>query len=437
MATGRDVQCWLQTRAFLNDSNTPASNTEITMRQTALLMGNAVLIQFVGETNQVQSNSPDLLVSNAICLPVACTDILESLLVATDVSGLGGNRLLPIEFDDTVFDVGEVAPLVLGSAFLFTNVPLSRPGSPRPFYETLETCRAEGREVVGFPADYFAFMQTDTTNLVEPTDTDSCFIKLLINDCFSGNTVTVTSINPISGEIERTLSMFVGEPVATTMETATDPTTDPGTTGTTADAMTTTDDDMFATTTFSGDGPDDDIVTTTDDIVTTQPPTTTQDPTTQTTQLPTTPAPTTQGPTVPLVCDASTAIVRGVCMPYACGQSVRVLVQTSPESDVPGQFCNVTSHSVLLLGSPFVPDPTEIGQLNFNSVENPRQEELRLALLVGDYNSPELGLYTDAGSGTMSEVFARERCNAGLGEAFSASTIDLTTGYAAIFSCFN
>lgn len=428
IVTGRDINCWLQARMFEDvDGTVPpiTANAVVTMRQDALLLGNIVLVQFIGETNQFQT-TVDGLQTNALCLPLAC-DSVETLLVASDAATLG--PLLPVDFEDTVFDDNETTPIILSTSFLFTQAAVARVNNSRPFYSSRLECTEAGQEndSVAEPADYFTFRTPDDVELRTPTSSDQCFIKILINDCFLFNEVIVNSINVVTGTITSSETFDVFEPVTP------DPTTAAPTTGfttafttdaTTTDGMTTADDDDL---TSSGDG----MTTVTEETTTTEEFTTTE----ATTPVPTTAEATTPGPTPVFVCNDETSTVRGACLPYVCGDNFFVLVRMSNESDVPSGFCAVTRRSVLLTDSPFTNDDI-FNQFSFISVVNPGQGDLSLTLLTTDYNDPNLGLYTDTGGNDMANLFAEQRCNAGVGGDIMSDTIDLSVGYATVFSCF-
>lgn len=363
------------------------------MRQNTIIGNNPVLVQFTVQVNRMQTSS-DNLVENAVCLPVACDNIISSSLSSTNT--ITGVPLFPNDFNNTSFDF---QPLTLGLFFLFNEIFLNTPG---PFYPDVESCRAAGRERndVARRDSYFTFTQQDA--IIQPVATDQCFIKILINDCFDQNSVMVTSVNP-EGEPERREIFIVRPqaPVTTTM--------DPSTTEMLTTEVLTT--EMFTTTDFSGDGQPTDP--------TTDPPTTQQ----PTTQQQTTQQPTTQGPTGPFVCNADTATRRGMCVPYICGNRVQVLVRTNPQSQRQSDFCMVERRSVLL-STPLL--------LSI------RDEQLIVQsgdLLINDYNDPQLGLYTDTSSTPMSGTLAMQRCNAG-SEQGMEDVINLDIGYAAIFECY-
>ena len=420
----RGVDCAFQTRVFDLDVAAPLpNNAVVTMRQSAFLLGifvgDPILIQFIGETGQQQTEA-DGLESNALCLPVACFDIVESVLVASDA--VTDTRLFPVDFSDTVFDATETAPIILSTAFLFTQVSVSTVNNSRPFYANLLTdCVEAGQSSMSEPSEHFTFREANDIELLSPDPNDACFIKILINDCFASNEVMITSIDRVS-MVGVTTFFVVNEttPMTTPAMTTDVPTTDvPSTMGFTTDFTDGMDDE-------TGSG--------------TEPPTNMTETTTEEVTTPTTAEATTQGITEQPFCNAETSTVRGICLPYTCGDNIRVVVTPNPMSSIPpGSFCEVTSRSILLEQSPFLTSANQTDQLNVLSVANPDQGDLELELLFQDFNDPNLGLYTDAaigGDSNMAGMAAEQRCNAGMGEEFMSPVIDLTQGYAAIFSCF-
>lgn len=412
VATLNGIQCFLQTRVFESDGVTPVTDSIVVLEQTVNVLnppGTTTFFQFIGETNNLQT-SVEGLASNALCLPVACDDVVPGTgtLTATDLNSQPNTRIA-IDFDSSVFAANEPTPFTLGTVFLFEEAVPSMVGEPRPFYQNSADCIAAGVQSndVADPSNFFTFNVLDTPPAT-PTDQNTCFIKIQIRGCFDFNTVTVTSLVPSTTEQVDRQVIMVTEPV--------DP---PTTMMPTTDAPTTEDVTDFETTTFSGYGPTTDFETTDPFDITTNPPTT--DP--PTTDTPTTDTPATAGPTEPFVCNADTATIRAACIPYVCGSDIDLFVSANPEnSDL--SFCGVTSRSVLLStrffsGSSFLRLSTSTGDL-----------------LVQDFNNPDLGLYTDVGTSPMAADFAEQRCNAGLGEDQLSPVIDINTGIAATFSCF-
>ena len=436
IAAQRDIDCWLQARVF-NLDGTAGSSSTVIMRQDATIGGESIFIQFADRTDTTQTTF-DGLESNALCLPVACDNIVQTLLVARDIQT--DIELLPDEFEDTVFDTDETTPIILSSTFLFSEIFLATTGAPRPFYLDVDACTAAGQETNAnaMSADFFSFSVANAADLTSPADGngDTCYIKIQIRDCFAGNVVDISSIGPVSGNIDARTIVTVVEPVPVTTDTPTTVgmTTSPLTTqGATTQGATTTAEEDFIT--MSGDGPDE---MTTDPLTTTPPTTdtpTTDPPTTDppTTDPPTTVPPTTEGPTGPFVCNANTATLRAACLEYVCGDEIRVLVRAAVDGQASSDFCTISKRSVLLQESPFSNENTQ--QLNVQAIVG---DDLALELFTNDFNDPDLGLYTDANSGSpMGAMVALERCNAGLGEDQQSSMIDVTTGYAAVFTCFD
>lgn len=227
-----------------------------------------------------------------------------------------------------------------------------------------------------------------------------CYAKILVNDCFDSNELVLITINAESNLIEGEAQIFIvtppPDPVVTTppFMTTDTPTTQEATT------------DTFPT--ESGDGPDEPFT----DPETTPPETTPP----ETTPPETTPPPVTTPPG-PIVCNAQTATVRGICVPYQCGTVIQVSVTPGVGSTRP-TVCEITQRSVVLQN--FLFD----GNVNQLLVDTS-------PLIIDDYNNPDLGFYADLTQETVAEA----RCNAGMGEDFLSQTIDLTSGPAATFSC--
>ena len=124
------------------------------------------------------------------------------------------------------------------------------------------------------------------------------------------------------------------------------------------------------------------------------------------------------------VCDASTATLRGACLPYVCGDNVQLLVRQNADSGSSG-FCTITGRSVFLSNS------------LLSDTSNAQQLILRTGSLVsGDFNNPEFGLYHVPGNNMMAADLSTEMCNAGTGNGDTSAEIDVTMGAAVEFSCF-
>ncbi len=336
-------------------------------------------------------------------------------VIQAEEGAIGGDPLVPQRFQDGIFEEGD-EPLVIGTIFAFVQVPLAVPGtSVFPFYSSVADCANQGREnnTDTSPGDFFQF---NRRNVIDVPTGGLCYAKIFINDCFTSNDVALVTINPIGNNIEGIFDFTVTRPAVVTTPPVTDAPTTPGpTTGATTGATT-----FFDATTFSGDGTDDPFMDETTPPPTTPPETTSPETTPPETTPPDTTPPVTTPPG-PTVCNAQTATVRGICIPYQCGLTIQVSVSPSPESDRT-ETCQVTQRSVNLQSFVFF-DNQLTNQLLVDTSD----------LIFDDYNTPDLGFYADL----TTESVAKARCNAGMGLDFESEMLDLTTGPAAVFSCFD
>ena len=298
------------------------------------------------------------LVSNAVCLPVDCGPFSDAVVESSNVFG-------PTELSQFLAPI----PFPDETFDITESAPVAF-GSIFSFDTVITATSAR-------PRPFYA-SQTDCTTrgadsaasassyfgfiegaLESPQPTtDSCSIKIQILDCFADNSVTITSINRDTGVIVGSTTITVAIPEETTEMT------------TTSGNFATTE----AITTSSG------------------------------------------------VCDAATATMRAVCLPYVCGTNIQLLVRPNADSGR-STLCEVTGRSMLLSNS-LLSDLGNNVQLIVRSGE----------LVTGDFNDPNLGLYYTAGNNMNAVAMTEELCNAGNGG--TSSVLDVTTGEAAVFSCF-
>ena len=381
IAGNENANCWLQARTFGEDGNpfpvdtTPAGGQGngplVSVMQRSDISGNGFLFQFGTDTGNVLNTD---LSPNAICLPMRCSDFTIATIEAHEDLPSGSPNLLPNPFPDGMFNMSSSAPLEIGTIFTWDELFFpTDTNTPNPFYPDFDTCQANAREstTVADRGDYFSFQIQPMIDF--PDDTNTCFIKIQIRDCFEDNEVTVSSINPITGIIDNRTTLFVGRQ---------------------PDIIQTTTEIMAETTEGSG--------------------TTTFGTDMTTTSI----TPTTSG-----ICDETTATLRAACLPFVCGDTIQIFVRPNPES---GQtsFCQVTGRSIIV-NTEVVSDVNNNDQLIVISNN----------LKTDDYNDPNLGLYFDESSGANAVMAARGRCNAGTGDEMS-EFLNIETGAAATFSCF-
>ena len=210
----------MQARGFQENGVDSAQNTIITMEQNIMTSGgDERLVRFSGQTSMAQTNTDGLNI-NALCLPLVCENIINGMITAKENNDM---PLVPVDFNDTVFDANVSAPVAISTAFLFNEGVTADTNRPSPFYSTLESCRAQGQEVntVASAADFFKFIERDQLNA--PTPINRCFIKIQIRDCFANNSVTVTSSRAGSVVQQTTFTVMPIEsttnPLTTRMDT--------------------------------------------------------------------------------------------------------------------------------------------------------------------------------------------------------------------------
>lgn len=357
VALSEGAECWVQGRVF-NADNSSLTGPYISVEERVNISGNPALFRFGTNTGSLVNAATYF--ENALCLPLHCSDILSATITSRVNLDLTSDRLLPVEFPEETFDITEPAPILIGTTFFFDELVNASQTEPKPFYDNFQSCQANALETNDNAdrSDYFRFVQVD---IDEPVLSDTCFVKVQISDCFEGNVVTVTSINPDNGGIADTRSFFVTDPVEEV----------------TTDFITTVE-----TTTMSGDGPTD--ITTTEFMDT----------------------------TTEFVCDANTATQRIECLPFLCGHVIQLIVRPAESRGVSG-LCTATNQAVLL---PFISDPP---------VQDAPFVIRTESLITNDYNQPELGLYHDEGNSPAASLAAREMCNfGGMGRADNSSITD-------------
>lgn len=203
------ADCWAQVRTFDQNQN-PFPGPLVTVFQHRMVAGMEIV--YVFSTNTGAQTTDNLLSPNAVCIPLDCNDFIEVQVFGR----VEFDSLLAIPFPDNTFitDPGN-PPYTDDTFFLFTDfTPADILNEPRPFYVFRENCITQGREPDGLtdPRDHFSFA-IDYTPL---PSTDQCYIKLTIRNCnFRSNTVTITSLDPQSGDINNIQSFLVDDMLVT------------------------------------------------------------------------------------------------------------------------------------------------------------------------------------------------------------------------------
>ena len=176
-----NIECSLQARTF-DQNGMPLPGAFITLEQR---VGNLLFI-FGTDTGTAQTVS-DGLVSNAICLPLACDNFTSATLEAVD----GSNILNPEDFPPGTFNFSENPPITIGDIFSIQEVVTATPTLRRSFYLGFSDCQASGQSATSPAADYFRF----NGGLLEPFPEQNCYVKVQVLDCGDGgNVVTVRSV---------------------------------------------------------------------------------------------------------------------------------------------------------------------------------------------------------------------------------------------------
>ena len=177
-----NVNCWLQMRAFSDADGTPSQGPIGIVIQTGINPdGSGFTFRFGTNTGSLQFSS-DGLVSNAICLPLACDGFdrgtVESALLVNIAS-----PQTPIDFPEGTFNVSELgAPTRIGPFFSFLEVTTATPTRPRPFYPNVDECIAEGTIPNGV-ADSRSFFSFQALDLQTIPPGESCFVKIRVIEC--------------------------------------------------------------------------------------------------------------------------------------------------------------------------------------------------------------------------------------------------------------
>ncbi|MCG8625603.1 MAG: hypothetical protein MJE68_26835 [Proteobacteria bacterium] len=289
LAGNENANCWLQARTFaeggIGDAFPSAAGQGngplVSLQQRSDISGNLFLFQFGTDTGNILNT---IFAPNAICLPLRCSDFTIATLDARNDAPIGSPSLLPISFNESMFDMAPSAPLEIGTIFTWDELFFpSDPATPNPFYPDFATCQLNAQEANPERGDYFGFQLQPMIDVPLPTET--CFIKIQIRDCFDNNDVVVTAINPNTAAIDDLTTFTVERPA-----------------------------EIFTPTTDSSG-----------DLVTME--------------VPTTPD--------AFVCDDTTATLRAACLPFVCGHVIQIFVRPNPESGQTG-FCQVTGRSIIV-----------------------------------------------------------------------------------------
>ena len=209
VAAGSQATCWLQGRTF-DTAGAPVSGPFISMVQRVIMSGNELRLRFGTNTGTQSSVTTGGLAPNALCLPIHCGPFVVATLEAREQFEAGSMRLDIQAFPNGTFDVNENAPIEIGTIFTFNELIVSTPIRARPFYTSQAECVASGMLADTSLSEFFRFSQVDVIERPIPLS-DSCFIKVQILDCFANNSVTVTSINPTTGNIDGQTTTTVSE----------------------------------------------------------------------------------------------------------------------------------------------------------------------------------------------------------------------------------
>ena len=177
-----NITCWLQMRTFSDELGTAAQGIIGRVVQTGMNSddgSDGFTFRFGTNTGSSQS-STDGLVSNAICLPLACDNFtrgtVESLLRINIDS-----PQTPLDFPDGTFDASELgAPTRLGPFFTFGEVITHTDARPRPFFVSVDACIEQGNNTNADRRTYFSFL---AENLARVPNDDQCFVKVRLTEC--------------------------------------------------------------------------------------------------------------------------------------------------------------------------------------------------------------------------------------------------------------
>ena len=158
-----NANCWIQARTF-DVSDNPFSGTFVRLEQTSTINGNAFMYRFGTITGSTQTALSGL-VSNALCLPLACNSFTIAIVEAREGFVTTNTSLIPEDFPADTFTAMEDAPIVNGSMFTVESVILQN-NSNRflPFYNSESECVANGRENTAQAdvREYFRFRSEST-----------------------------------------------------------------------------------------------------------------------------------------------------------------------------------------------------------------------------------------------------------------------------------
>ena len=362
LAGNLNVNCWLQARTFAENGDAfPSTGSQgngplVSLLQRSDISGNRFLFQFGTDTGNAFNT---ILAPNSICLPLRCANFTIATLEARTDAPLGSPSLLPISFNESMFDMASSAPLEIGTIFTWDELFFPPdPATPNPFYPDFMTCRTNALETNPERGDYFGFQLQPVIDIPLPTET--CFIKIQIRDCFDDNEVMVTSINPTTAGVDNQATFTIERPP-----------------------------DIIAPTMFDSSG----------DLITAMPMTT---------------------PAVTM-CDENTATLRAACLPFVCGDVIQIFVRTNPESGQTG-FCQVTGRSIIV-NTEIVSDLTNNNQLIITSstLKTDDYNDPNLGFYFDDGNGPMAATIAEerCNAGTGLETSQELNLETGVAATFS------------------
>lgn len=209
MPLGAD--CWVQVRTF--DQNLdPFPGALVTLVQRRFVGGIEVIYRIGTDTGGAQTTDESL-ASNAVCLPLDCNDFLEVNISARFEPN---SQLVPVDFPPDTF-VGDLSePIIENDIFFLVSItPAEVVMAARPFYVFPTTCMREAQEPdqVANPSDYFSFA---TDYLPFEPNTDQCYIKITISNCFfRANVPKIITMDAQTGVVTSSQTfpeLFIGVP---------------------------------------------------------------------------------------------------------------------------------------------------------------------------------------------------------------------------------
>ena len=162
-----NANCWIQARTF-DVSDTPFSGTFVRLEQSSIIDGNEFIYRFGTDTGSAQTTGAGL-VSNAICLPLACNYFTIAFVEAREGFATTTASLLPEDFPADTFTTNEDAPIVNGTTFLVGSIIFQNNSNRSlPFYNSQSECVANGQKNTSQAdvREYFRFRSADD---IEPT----------------------------------------------------------------------------------------------------------------------------------------------------------------------------------------------------------------------------------------------------------------------------